>query len=317
MKRGMPVLRSLGVEGIKAFDELDALGEIDAGYHHNGILSLYLTQTSFDAAAADVEALRESFGVQTEVMDTAAVHERVPAALPEVVGGAYHPEDAHADPCALTRELARLAVARGARVLTATEALGFRLVGRRVAAVTTTGGVISPGTVVLAAGVWSAKLARGLRLSLPLQPAKGYSITVARPAGVPEDLPLYLPEGHACVTPYGERLRFAGTLELSGINDRVLPNRLGAIRKGVGRFLGGAATAEPLHIWRGLRPMTPDGLPIVGRAGSRDNLIVATGHNMNGLMYGPITGRLVAEIVAGRTPSVDLHGLRAERFGLC
>ena len=317
MKRGMPVLRSLGVEGIRAFDELDTLGEIDAGYHHNGILSLYLTQASFHSAVADVEPLGESFGVQTEVMDTAAVHERVPAALPEVVGGVYHPEDAHADPCALTRELARLAAAQGATVLTATEALGFRLAGRRVAAVTTTRGVISPGTVVLAAGVWSAKLARGLRLSLPLQPAKGYSITVTRPDGVPEDLPLYLPEGHACVTPYGERLRFAGTLELSGINDGVLPNRLGAIRKSVGRFLGGGATAEPLHIWRGLRPMTPDGLPIVGRAASRDNLIVATGHNMNGLMYGPITGRLVAEIVAGRTPSVDLHGLRVERFGLC
>ena len=317
MKRGMPVLRSLGVAGIKAFDELDALGEIDAGYHHNGILSLYLTQTAFDATVAGVEPLRESFGVQTEVMDAAAVHERVPAALPAVVGGAHHREDAHADPCVFTRELARLAVAQGATVLTATEALGFRLVGRRVAAVTTTRGDISAGTVVLAAGVWSAKLARGLHLSLPLQPAKGYSITVARPDGVPEDLPLYLPEGHACVTPYGERLRFAGTLELSGINDRVLPNRLSAIRKGVGRFLEGAAAAEALHIWRGLRPMTPDGLPIVGRAASYDNLIVATGHNMNGLMYGPITGQLVAEIVAGRTPSVDLHGLRVERFDGC
>jgi D-amino-acid dehydrogenase len=86
-----------------------------------------------------------------------------------------------------------------------------------------------------------------------------------------------------------------------------------AIRAGAGRFLGGT-TGGALQIWRGLRPMTPDGLPIVGRARRFENLILATGHNMNGLMYGPITGRLVAEIVTGRTPSLDLHALRAERF---
>ena len=133
---------------------------------------------------------------------------------------------------------------------------------------------------------------------------------------MPEDLPLYLPEGHVCVTPCGEHLRLAGTLELSGINDRVLANRLQAILTGAGRFMEGTATGEPLQIWRGLRPMTPDGLPIVGRARRLENLVLATGHNMNGLMYGPITGRLVAEMVVGRTPSLDLHPLRAERFTL-
>lgn len=313
MRRHMPVLRSLGVEGIKAFDELDASGELDGGYHHNGILTLYLSEAKFEAAAADAEALRSSLAVQSEVFGAAAVHERVPAALAAVAGGIFHAEDAHADACAFTRELVRLAARQGATVLTATEALGFRLAGRRVAAVTTTRGTVSPDTVVLAAGVWSAALARPLGLRLPLQPAKGYSVTLERPAGVPEDLPLYLPEGHVCVTPYGERLRLAGTLELSGINDRVLANRMQAIRAGAGRFLGGT-TGGALQIWRGLRPMTPDGLPIVGRARRFENLILATGHNMNGLMYGPITGRLVAEIVTGRTPSLDLHALRAERF---
>jgi len=242
------------------------------------------------------------------------VHERVPAAQPAVAGGIFHAEDAHADACAFTRELARLAAQRGATVLTATEALGFRLDGGRVAAVTTTRGTIVANTVVLAAGVWSTALARRLGLRLPIEPAKGYSVDIKRPAGVPEDLPLYLPEGHVCVTPYGEHLRVAGTLELSGINDRVLHNRLQAIRAGAAQFVEGTATGEPMQIWRGLRPMTPDGLPIVGRPRRLENLILATGHNMNGLMYGPITGRLVAEIAAGRTPSLDVHPLRAERF---
>jgi D-amino-acid dehydrogenase len=315
MRGGMPVLRALGVEGLKAFDELDALGTMDTGYHHTGILSLYLTQERLQGAAAGAPQLEREFGVKTEILDAAAVHERVPGARSEVVGGAYTSEDAHVEPCRLTRELARLAVEQGATVLTATEALGFSRDGRRVTGVMTTRGLLRPEIVVLAAGVWSARLARGLGLSLPLQPAKGYSISVPRPEGVPDDMALYLPEGHACVTPFGDSVRFAGTLEFSGMNDRVLNNRIAGIRKGAGRFFADVENAAATEVWRGLRPMTPDGLPIIGRAAAHDNLVVATGHNMNGIMYGPITGRLVAEIVGGRRTSVDLGQLRAERFG--
>ena len=99
------------------------------------------------------------------------------------------------------------------------------------------------------------------------------------------------------------------------MNYRVLDNRISGIRKGAGRFFAGVETAAPIEVWRGLRPMTPDGLPIIGRAPRQRNVVVATGHNMNGIMYGPITGRLVAEMVGNRTTSVDLGLLRAERFG--
>lgn len=219
------------------------------------------------------------------------------------------------DSCALTRGLARLAAEQGATILTATEALGFERNGRRLTAVTTTRGRLRAQTVVLAAGVWSAGLARQLRVPLPVQPAKGYSITVTRPDGVPPQMPLYLPEGHVCVTPYDDRLRLAGTLELSGINSRILANRLEGIRQGAARFLIGVEMAEPLLTWRGLRPMTPDGLPIIGPAAAFENLLLATGHNMEGVMFGPITGRLVADIVLRREARLDLWPLRPERFG--
>ncbi len=316
VRRGMPVLRSLGIGGLKAFGELDALGTLDAGYRPTGILSLYLTQERLQGAADVAVSLEAMFGVRTEILDAAAVHERVPAAQPEVVGGAFTPEDGHVDPRRLTRGLARLAADEGAAVLTATEALGFTKTARRVTGVMTTRGMLQPETVVLAAGVWSARLARALGMALPLQPAKGYSITVPLPDGVPDDMAMYLPEGHACVTPLGDRLRFAGTLELSGMNDRVLTNRLAGIRESAGRFFAGAEKAEPREVWRGLRPMTPDGLPIIGRAGAYDNVVVATGHNMNGIMYGPITGRLVSEIVGGHATSIDLGLLRVDRFSL-
>ena len=116
------------------------------------------------------------------------------------------------------------------------------------------------------------------------------------------------------MTPFGDELRLAGTLELSGMNTRILPNRLDGIQNGVARFLSGVAGAERLAIWRGLRPMTPDGLPVIGRSPRHDNLIVATGHCMSGVMYGPGTGRLVAQLVAGESPSIDLWPLRVDRF---
>ena len=316
MRRGMPVLRALGVEGLKAFDEICASGLVDAGYKHTGILSLYLTPGALDGAAAGVTPMRESFGVEAEVWDSTAVHERVPAALPGVVGGVFTAEDGHVHPCKLTRGLARLAEEQGASVLTATEAIAFSRDRRRITGVMTTRGMMKAETVVLAAGVWSRRLARSLRVSLPLEPAKGYSVTVRRPEGVPDDLALYLPEGHACVTPFGDGLRFAGTLELSGMNDRVLTNRVAAIRRGAGRYFAGVESAPPIELWRGLRPMSPDGLPMIGRPAGYDNLVVATGHCMNGIMYGPVTGMLVAEVVGGRAPSVDLELLAPDRFGV-
>jgi len=312
MRRAMPVLRQLGVEGLRAFDEITASGALDAGYRHTGILSLYLTRAALEEAAASVASLKDSYGVEAEVLDATAVRARVPGVVPDVVGGVLTTEDGHVEPRQLTRGLARLAEEQGATVLPATEALALRRAGRRVTGVMTTQGMMSAETVVLAAGVWSRGLARAL-VTLPLEPAKGYSLMVARPEGVPGDMALYLPEGHACVTPFGDCLRFAGTLELSGINNRVLTNRVDAIRRGATRYLNGV-DGPPTELWRGLRPMTPDGLPIIGRVAAFDNLVVATGHNMNGIMYGPITGKLVAEIIARRRTSVSLDSLKPERF---
>lgn len=312
MSKTMPVLRDLGVQSLGLFEELDSEGAIHAGYEQKGILNLYNTQAALEGAIADIEPMK-AFGIETAILDAAEVRRRVPAALPSVLGGTFVPEDGKIDPRAFAQELAAAARSMGATVLTATEALGFASSGRRVTSVRTTRGTFEPGAVVLAAGVWSAHLARSLGVRLPIQASKGYSVTIERPEGIPEDLPLYLTEAHVCVTPYGDDLRFAGTLELSGINTRVLHNRVEGIRKGAKDFLEGAGT-EPKWIWRGLRSLTTDGLPIVGRPRALDNLVVATGHNMNGIKFGPITGRLVAQMIDGQRTALDVGPLSVDRF---
>jgi D-amino-acid dehydrogenase len=146
-----------------------------------------------------------------------------------------------------------------------------------------------------------------------MQPAKGYSITGQRPEPSPH-MPLYLGEARVAVTPMGPKLRLAGTLELAGFDFSINQRRVQAIRDAAAAYLVSGEMAEPVEIWRGMRPCSPDGLPYIGRSNHYQNLIVATGHAMLGLSLGPITGQVVAELVLGKRPSLDLTPFQIERF---
>jgi D-amino-acid dehydrogenase len=112
----------------------------------------------------------------------------------------------------------------------------------------------------------------------------------------------------------GDQLRFAGTLELAGLDFSIDRRRVDAIRRAAARYLTGLEDLELREIWRGLRPCTPDGLPLLGRPARWANVILATGHAMVGVSLGPITGKLVAQLVAGSAPEVDLALLDPDRF---
>ena len=177
----------------------------------------------------------------------------------------------------------------------------------------TTKGWFGGGQVVLAAGAWTPFLTRGLGLRLPIEPAKGYSVDVDRPADFPE-MPLYLGDAHVVLTPLGDALRLGSTLELSGWDMRVRPRRVAYLRAGGERAIGVPADGPVRQLWRGPRPVTPDGLPVVGRVPGRERVILATGHCMLGLSLGPVTGRLVAELAGGKAPSIDLTPLSPARW---
>jgi D-amino-acid dehydrogenase len=311
-RRAMPVQRSLLRLSADLWAEIAATPGVDFGYEQRGWLWTFRDEASWRAGAAEA-AEAAAYGATSEVWDAARVRAAVPGVAPEVCGGVYYTEDAHCDPRRAVEEVARLAAGRGALLRTGIEVLDIEARGRRVSALRTTAGELTAGVVVVAAGSWSPALAGRLGIDLPIEPAKGYSVTVARPADLPE-LPLYEAASHVAITPMGEGLRLAGTLELAGFDMRVRWNRVAAIRRGAGRALRGAAELEPRAVWRGLRPCTPDGLPIVGRSPRHDNLIVAAGHCMLGLGAAPATGALVAALVDGREPPIDAAPLRVERF---
>ena len=312
VRRVMTVLRDLHCESVELFDQIAKIPGVAFGWTRRGLLSLFRTDHAYEDGLKESAVLQE-IGVPSRALSPAEIAERVPRAKPGLAGGIHFPGDAHLDPLAFVRGLASHVGSRGVDVRTGTDVTGFEISGRKITSVRTTKGEFAADQVVLAAGSWSPTIARELRLKIPVQPAKGYSITMPRPEGAPS-VPLLLIEAKVGVTPIGDRLRLAGTLELAGLDLTINDRRVEAIRRGAATFLDGLEAAATGEVWRGLRPCTPDGLPIVGRSAAFDNLILATGHAMIGVSLGPVTGALVAQIACGEPTDIDLTVLKPERF---
>ena len=312
MLQAMSSLNDLIQGSMTLYEELASLGGSEFHFNHKGSLALYKSSTGFADGVKQAEMVRP-YGIESKVLDLDGVREIEPKIQRGIVGGIYMNGDAHMNPSEFVSWLASRTKSMGVNFLTSTEVLGFEKSVRRISVVRTTRGDFEADQVVLAAGAWSPGLARDLELDLPIQPAKGYSITV-RSAERDGSMPIWLTESKVTVTPMGGILRFAGTLELADLNFSINQRRVEAIRRAAREYLIGTDEYETVEIWRGLRPLTPDGLPIVGRSRKWSNLIIATGHGMQGLSLGPITGKLVAQLTTKETPSVDVTGLREERF---
>ena len=313
MLQSLPVLRDLLFASRALFDELAQTAGFDFGFEGNGSLLVCLSNEAFEHEKKETRLLEE-FNVPFKVLNRDEVHDLEPALLPQVAGGGiFYPRDGHMDPARFVVGLAEKAEGLGAQVWTKTEAIKFETSQQRITKIYTTRGVIHPKTVVLATGSWTPDLARSLNLRIPIQAAKGYSITLEKPAVAPK-LPLLFSEASVVVNPFDEVLRIAGTLELAGMDFSFNSRRLDAVRSSASAYLPGLEEARVIEIWRGLRPCTPDGLPVICRSSDFENLIVAVGHAMLGMSLGPITGKLVSQLVESTKMDMEIRPFRMERF---
>jgi len=312
-RRAAALLTRLSVDSVPLFEEIIQQEGIDCHYQREGLLLLYEKEPSLRAGMELLEKLAE-YQIQGEVLRGEHLQQQFHPARPKIAGGIYFGPDAHLDPAVFTAQLADRCFDLGLELVEDCEVLGFERSGSEISAVKTTRGAFQAEQIVLAAGAWPQPLAQQLGLRLPVQPAKGYSITFERPENYPE-IPLLLDEAKIAVTPLGNTLRFAGTLELAGLNLDINQKRVQAILDNAVRYLSIDINEQPLvEIWRGLRPCTPDGLPIVGRSEKVTNLIAASGHCMLGVSQGTITGKLVSRIAAGEKSDLDLDALSPDRF---
>jgi D-amino-acid dehydrogenase len=282
-----------------------------------GTLQLFRSRKQLDATGADTEILRR-FGVPFEVLDRdgCIVHEPALARVREkFVGGLRLPGDETGDCCKFTQRLAEMAAGLGVEFRYGTRISRLEANGGRIDGVATSSGAVIADAYVLALGSYSPLLARPLGLGLPVYPVKGYSITVpiSDPAGAPEST--LMDETHkVAVTRLGDRIRVGGTAELAGYDLRLRPARRATLEHVVTDLFPAGGDAARAEFWTGLRPMTPDGTPIVGPT-RYPNLHLATGHGTLGWTMAAGTGRLLADLVSGRKPDIDLDGLTLARYG--
>lgn len=282
------------------------------GLQRCGLMMVALTAKGYRGARSDAEMLTR-FGVRSEFLDTEGARRLEPALIGDVSGVVYYPDEAHLQPLAAVETIAQRARESGARFNGGAEVFDFDVAGGRVREVRTTRGAIAADKIVLAAGSWSSGLARRLGLRVPLLGGKGYSMMVQAPTPAPT-IPMMVLERKVAITPYGDDLRLAGTLELVDGDESISPRRVASIRRGATAVLGVPESAQADRVWRGLRPCTPDGLPIIGPARTLDNVFLATGHQMLGVQTGPATGRLASDLLLGRDPTFDPAPFRPHRF---
>ncbi len=312
VRQSIPTLLALSQHSLEMFEQLIPAEALACDFERKGLLHLFTNATSYRKDVEEANLLKE-YGVESQELDADGLREMEPNVLPAVSHGLYYPEYAHLSPHRFVQELADAARRRGAALLPKTEVLTFETAAKKIKTVHTTRGSFSPQQVVLAAGAWSPLVMRELGQRLPVQPAKGYSLTVKPPPTSPR-LPLSLIEHRVALTPMGNVLRFSSTLELAGYDFSINRRRVTATKEAVKHYLPNMETLEVLELWRSFRPATPDGLPIIGPSPHLDNLILATGHGMLGITHGPVTGKLVAQLAAGETPLLDLAPLRPGRF---
>jgi D-amino-acid dehydrogenase len=183
----------------------------------------------------------------------------------------------------------------------------------KITRVRSAAGDFEPELVILAAGAWSPMVARGLGLNVPVQPARGYSITMRALQNMPRQ-PILLGERRIAVTPMGDLLRFTGRLELSRVEPIISQKRIAGIERAVREYIQVDQKLDIKETWAGLRPTTPDGMPIIGFSARHANLLLATGHAMLGLSLGPGTGQVVTDLAMGAKPAFDVRPLAVERF---
>lgn len=310
LRTATEILGQLGHGSLELFEQLAS--DLSFSYQRSGRLEVCRTPRALRAVQQEAALLR-TLGFTSRLLSGSEVHEFEPAVTGTVAGGVYYPLSAHCNPQRLVTQMAAAAEALGVEFRPNTCVTDVCVRSHRVAGVEIDGHEIEADAVVLACGSWSPDLARKVGLRLPIQPGKGYHLDIDRPAQCPR-VPLVLVEERIFVTPIDDFLRLAGTMEFSGFNLKQNPARLDLLVAGSNRYLSGLDRATRRSQWCHLRPMTPDGLPVIGRIPGAGNLWIATGHGMLGLTQGPVTGKMIAELITTGEASLDLTTLRPDRF---
>jgi D-amino-acid dehydrogenase len=286
---------------------------IACSWQPTGWLDVFTTESGRREAAHEADAA-ERHGFRVELWSGAQLREREPAFSAAVQGALWHTDGVSLDPGRFIGGLVEAIRRHGVDLREETRVEALWLEGDRCRGVRLPGGeTIVADTTVVAAGSWTPSLTAAAGLRLPLAAGKGYHLDLPLPAPALR-IGSVLIESSLAMTPLGDRLRLAGTLEFAGFDQRLRAHRLELLRRGAAPYLRSLPDGPVLSRWCGLRPCTPDGLPVIGWVPDVSGLLVATGHAKMGLTLAPGSARLAAGLIAGREVAFDAAPLSPARF---
>jgi D-amino-acid dehydrogenase len=310
------------------YEEWSNSGEMEFELENKGCIMWYQTEKK---RKSEVEVAKgsEQLGMVTEILDREQSLALEPNVGLNVLGGVWYKDDAHLYPDALMRQLPKVLEQRGVKIYLNTTVTDFERKNGQINALMAGDTRYEADMVVLSAGSWSPLLAKLTDEYMPLMPGKGYSMTVDNPT-TQLNYPCIFLEPKVALTPWKNRLRIGSTMEIGAINDEILFPRVQGILEAVPKFMSAynddpvfrdLADLEKLkanireRVWFGFRPVSADGVPYIGFAKKHKNLMIATGHAMLGLSMGAGTGKLIAEMVAGKPTSINVEAFNPTRFG--
>ena len=289
---------------------------IDYDCLERGILQIYRNQKELDKSAAFNEELHK-LGCDHQVLDTAGVHALEPAydtSPDKIVGGIYTSIDESGDAHKFTKELAKYAASQGVEFRYGETIQALIKDGAKITSVTTDKGTLTADAVVMSMGSYSPHFLSPLGIKAPIQPVKGYSITVptAGHNGAPT-ISLTDHDHKLVFSRLGDRMRVAGTAEFNGYDTEMNDGRVNSIRDTAQSIFPNAGDYSKAELWTGLRPMTPDGVPLIGKT-KYDNLYLNTGHGTLGWTMCASSGQIISDLIAGREPGIDISDIGLDRF---
>ncbi len=310
--QSIPVIKDINIFSRELYEEMKASNDFDFHYERKGLLMAYQNEKAGEEEwKVGQKAIK--LGMKVENLSAKQVSKLEPNARLNIKGGIYFHSDAHMTPGDFMKEMLAYLKANDVEILAEEEVIDLEVSNDSISKLITNKREIKADEIVMAAGSWSPLLTQKLGIKILLQAGKGYGINVVRETNI--TIPTVLCEAKVAVTPMNGFTRFAGTMEIAGINHTINPVRVNAIANAASKYYNGLKITEEekADAQCGLRPVTPDGLPYIGRSSQCKNLTIAAGHAMMGWSMGPATGKLITEIISEQKPSLDLKAFGVER----
>ena len=301
----IPVLKEMNLISRTLFEEMHTSKDFDFFYEHKGLMMFYKTDKAGEEEW-NVGKKAIDLGLKVENLSKEEVQKIEKKVDLNIKGAVYYHSDAHMTPNEFMPQLKSFLLKNGVSFIENQAIDELLILGDKISAIKTKNQEFKADEFVIAAGSWTPELVKKLGISIPIQAGKGYRINVERPTNI--SIPAILMEAKVAVTPMNGFTRFAGTMEIGGINDIINPVRVNAIAKAAESYYPNLRVnkQEKEAAKCGLRPCSPDGLSYIGKSSKCKNVTFATGHAMMGWSLGPATGKLVSEIISDKKRSLDL-----------